>query len=114
GGRAIPNMELLVRGTRMEFLARRLDAKNYIAALPSWVDSQIYLDANRDIVRQSGPENPAYGEIPPATAEQLLTERAVFSAEDALLSFGIIAALRNRSDALVTFCTGEVNMPIGY
>ncbi|MHC2313116.1 hypothetical protein ACVIHC_000162 [Bradyrhizobium diazoefficiens] len=114
GGREIPNMELLLRGTRMEFLARRLDAKNYIAGLPSWVDSQIYLDANRDILRQSGPENPAYGEIPPATAEQLLTERAVFSAEDALLSFGIMAALRNRPDALAALCTGEVSIPIGY
>jgi hypothetical protein len=114
GGRAIPNMEVLVRGTRMEFLAQRLDAKSYIAALPSWVDSQIYLDANRDIVRRSDPQNPVYGEIPPATPEHLLTERAVFSAEDALLSFGIIAALQRRPDALATLCTGAGDIQPGY
>jgi len=114
GGRAIPNMELLVRGTRMEFLARRLDANGYIAALPSWVDSQIYLDANRDIVRRGDPQNPVYGEIPPATPEQLLTERAVFSTEDALLSFGIMAALQRRLDALAILCAGGSEMLTGY
>ena len=38
GGRAIPEMELLVRGTRMQSLAQRLDAKSYINALRSWLD----------------------------------------------------------------------------
>lgn len=113
GGRAIPNMELLVRSTRMKFLARRLDAKGYIAALSSWVDSQIYLDANRDAVRQSGPDDPAYGEIPPAAPEQLLTERAIFSAEDALLSFGIMTALQKRPDALAALCAGGGEIQLG-
>ena len=114
GGRTIPNMELLVRGTRMEYLARRLDAKSYIAALPSWVDSQIYLDDNRDIVQQSGPQNPLYGEIPPATAKQLLTERAVLTAEDALLSFGLMAALQKRPDAFASLCAGAGDVVPGY
>ena len=114
GGRAIPNMELLVRGTRMEFLARQLDAKGYIAALPSWVDTQIWLDANRDNVRRSDAHNPVYGEIPPATPEQLLTERAVFFAEDALLSFGIVAALQKRNDALGALCAGAGDIQQGY
>jgi hypothetical protein len=114
GGRAIPNMELLVRGTRMEFLARRLDAKRYITALPSWVDSQIWLNANLDVVQRSDSQNPVYGEIPQATPEQLLTERAVFSAEDALLSFGIMAAFQRRPDALATLCEEGSEIPIGY
>jgi hypothetical protein len=114
GGRAIPNMEVLVRGTRMKFLARRVDAKGYIAALSSWVDSQIYLDANRDALQQSGPQNPVYGEILPATPEQLLAERAVFSAEDALLSFGIMAALQKRADALAALFAGAGHIQPGY
>ena len=114
GGRAIPNMEILVRATRMEFLLRRLDAQDYIAALPSWVDCQIYLDLNRDALRQSGPENPAYGEIPPATPEQLGSERAIFTADDGLLSFGIIAALQNRPDALDDLYAGAANLRAGY
>jgi hypothetical protein len=114
GGRAIPAMELLVRGTRMEFLLRRLDARNYIETLPSWVNSQIYLDLNRDILRQSGPDSPVYGEIPPATPEQLGSERAVFTADDALLSFGIMAALQNRRDAVDALCAKGANLPAGY
>ncbi len=113
-GRAIPSMELLVRGTRMEFLARHLDAKDYIAALPSWVDSLIYFDAHPDLVQRSNPQNPVYGEIPPATPEQLLTARAVFSVEDALLSFGVIAAAQKRPDALAALCAGASDMPTGY
>jgi hypothetical protein len=113
-GRAIPALELLVRGTRMRSLAQRLDAKGYIAALPSWVDAQIWLDANRDNVRLSNLLNPAYGEIPPATPEQLLTELAVFSAGDALLSFGIIAALQKRNDALAALCAAAGDLQHDY
>jgi hypothetical protein len=72
GGRAIPSMEVLVCGTRIRSLVRRLDAKAYVAALPSWVDSQIWLDANRDAL-QSNLQIFGYGEIPQATPEQLLT-----------------------------------------
>lgn len=104
GGRAIPMMEILVRATRMEFLLRRLDARSYVAALPSWVDCQIYLDLHREALRKSGPENPAYGEIPPATADERQSGRAVFTAEDALLTFGIIAALEKRSDKITDLC----------
>jgi hypothetical protein len=114
GGRAIPNMELLVRGTRMEFLARRLDAKGFITALPSWVDSQIFLDANKDNMRQSGPQNPVYGEIPRASPEQLQSERALLFAEDALLSFGIMAALQHRADALAALCAAGEDIQVGY
>lgn len=113
-GRAIPNMEMLVRGTRMEVLLRRLDAPSYIAALSSWVDCQIYLDLNRDSIRQSGPEKPVYGEIPPASSEQLKSERAALTADDALLSFGIMAALQNRPDVLDAICAEAKNIKSGY
>jgi hypothetical protein len=114
GGRAIPNMEILVRGTRMASLAQRLDAKSYIAALPSWVDCQIYLAVNLDVLGSSDLQEPVYGEIPPATPEQLLTERAAFFAEDALLSFGVLAALQKRPDAVATLCAGADDMQSGY
>ena len=40
GDRSIPGMEVLLRGTCIRSLARRLDAKGYITALPSWVNSR--------------------------------------------------------------------------
>jgi hypothetical protein len=98
----------------MEYCVRHLDARGLIAALPSWVDSQIYLDAHKDSVRQSGPENPAYGEIDPATPEQLQGERAKFSAEDALLAFGIMAALENQMAALSALGEGASDIAAGY
>jgi hypothetical protein len=85
-----------------------------ITALPSWVDSQIWLDANRDIVWRSDSQNPLYGEIPPAKPEQLLTDRASFSAEDALLSFGILTASQKRPDALAALCAGASEIQLGY
>jgi len=114
GGRAIPNMEVLLRGTRMESLLRRLDAKGYIAALPSWVDAQIYVESHRDSFVSSDPENPVYGEIPAATSEDLNSARAAFAVEDPLLSFGIIAALQHRPDALDDLCAEAANMPAGF
>jgi hypothetical protein len=114
GGRAIPNMELLVRGTHVEYCVRRLNATELIANLPSWVDSQIYLEANRETVRQSGPENPAYGEIDAATAEQLKSERAIFTAEDALLAFGIVAAVEGQTAALASLCARADEIRGGY
>jgi hypothetical protein len=113
-GRAIPNMEMLVRGTRVEYCVRRLNATGLIAALPSWVDSQIYLDANRETVRQGDPGNPVYGEIVPATSEQLKGERAIFTANDALLAFGIIAALEGQSEALASLCARAGEIRGGY
>jgi len=113
GDRSIPGMEVLVRGTRIRSLARRLDAKGYITALPSRVDSGIWLDANRD-VQQSDLQHTVYGEIPPATPEQLLTERAVFSAEDALLSFGMVAAVQRCPNALVALCEQGGEIRNGY
>ena len=112
GARTIPGMEVLVRGTRIRSLARRLDAKGYITALPSWVDSQIWVDANR--VQQSDLQNTVYGGIPPSNPEQLLTELAAFSAEDALISFGIVAAVQRRLDALVALCEEGREIRIGY
>ncbi len=114
GGRAIPNMELLVRGTRVEYCVRRLDATGLIANLPSWVDSQIYLDVHHEAVRQSGPEDPAYGEIDPATSEQLNGERAIFTAEDALLAFGIMAAVAGQPEPLASLCARAGEIQGGY
>jgi hypothetical protein len=46
--------------------------------------------------------------------EQLKTERAVLTTEDALLSFGVMAALQNRSDALADLCAGAGDIQPGY
>lgn len=110
----IPDMECLLVRTRMQFLARRLDAERYVAALPALVDCQIYVEANGEAMLRSGPENPAYGEIPRAKPEQLSTDRAIFSAEDALLSFGILAALRKEPDALSALCVAAARIQDGY
>ena len=49
-------------------------------------------------------------------AEQvcLVTERAVFSAEDGLLGFGMMAAVQRRLDALVALCEEMTAIQSGY
>jgi hypothetical protein len=113
-GRAIPNAEILLRSTRMDFSIGRLDAVGLIAALPPWLDSRMYLVARPDLVRQGDPQNPAYGEIDPIAAEQLRSQTAVEITDDALLSFGILAAIELRPDALATLCALRDEIPAGY
>ena len=104
GDRAIPSMELLLRGTRVEYSMRRFDAKGLIANLPTWIDAGVYLDKHREVVQQSNPHNPTYGEIDPATPEQLRGERAIAIAMDLLLAFGILAAVKQQPAPLGALC----------
>jgi hypothetical protein len=71
GGRAIPNAEILLRNTRMDFSIQRLDAVGLIAGLPPWLDSRLYFVARQDLLRQGGPQNPVYGEIDFPSSEDL-------------------------------------------
>jgi tetratricopeptide (TPR) repeat protein len=114
GGRAIPNMELMLRGTRMEYCVRRFDAKGLIANLPSWIDGRVYLDTHREVVRQSNPCNPAYGEVDPATPDQLRGELAIATAADLLLAFCIMTAVQQQPAALVALCDLSAEIQPGY
>jgi hypothetical protein len=100
GGRAIPSMEIGLRHARVVRTILDLDADGLNAALPSWLDSQIFLKANGAALREQDPKNPSYGEIPPCTSEELRSPLAAYVIEDTLMSFGIAASLRCDTSAL--------------
>ncbi len=104
GGRAIPSMDIMLRHAGIERDMRGLNTESFLSHLPTWLDSQIYMEGHRDMVRNHGPLNPAYGEIAVASSGQLQSQYAVFASEDALLTFGIMAALARRPAVLASFC----------
>lgn len=100
GDRAIPAMEIGLRHARVGRAIQTVDAEGLMSHLPAWVDSQVYLKVNGADLRAQGPLSPVYGEIATSTFEQLQSPIAIFATEDAILSFGIVAALECRFDAL--------------
>jgi hypothetical protein len=100
--RSIPAMEIMLRNERLGRDIRRLDVAGFIQNLPAWVDAQVYLEAHGTEIRNQGLENPAYGEIDQITPNELQKPIVKLTVEDALLSFGIVAALKQEPVALTS------------
>ena len=60
------------------------------------------------------PQNPVYGEIDFPSPEELRSPTAVEITNDALLSFGILAAIEQRPDALAALCALRDAITAGY
>ena len=114
GGRAIPVMEVMLRHERLAREIRRFDVDAFIARLPDWVDSQVYMTAHAAEPRAHGPLNPAYGEIGSATLQDLQMPAAIFAMEDALLTLGTMAAISARPAVLTSLGSSIVDggMPL--
>jgi hypothetical protein len=100
GGRAIPVMEVLIRRQRIEHAVREHNAAALMEGLGPWIDSQVHLESRLKDYRDAGPLNPKYGEIEAASLEELDSGAAVATAQDAILSFGAVAAMAGKPDAL--------------
>jgi hypothetical protein len=80
----------MIRHERLDRDIRKLDVTGFVAHFPAWIDSHVFLKAHSASLPKQTPLNPAYGEIPPATPEELQTPTAASSADDAILKFGAI------------------------
>jgi hypothetical protein len=100
GGRELPGMEIILRKAHIDRSVRHFDADAFWRRLPGWVDSQCYLSLHKEVLNSQNATNPIYGEIPSSSSDQLKEAVAVFAAEDAILNYGISAALAGRADAL--------------
>lgn len=78
------------------------------------LDSQSYLSQHKEALRSQTPTDPIYGEIPPSSLGQLKEAVAIFAAEDAILSYGICAALAGRADHLSDFQAKTGSYPTNY
>jgi hypothetical protein len=99
-GQAVPAMELGLRHARITRSIRNLDAAGFSSQLVPWIEAQLYLISHGSELRAGGPLNPTYGEIDNVTREQLNEPVAITNAADSILSFGIGAALSQRTDVL--------------
>ena len=103
---AIPAMEAGLRYAQVVAAIRRRDPRGLVASLGPWVDLQVYFAEHVAEFGILDPMNPTCGTIPVATPEQLRATVAASAAADAVLVFGIAAALQSDSDALVALCEG--------
>jgi hypothetical protein len=62
----------------------------------------LYWSIHKEELSREGPEAPLYGEISKSSSEQLKAPVVIFAVEDAILVYGIAAALANRADALMS------------
>jgi hypothetical protein len=104
-GRTIPAMEIMLRRERVEREIRRFDAEAFLHALPLWREAYLYFSTHPNLLRESNPAQPRFGEIEAATPQQLHSPDAVLATENALLAFGICAALSQQSPALASLAT---------
>jgi len=100
GGRELPGMESFLRKAHIDRSVRSFDADAFWQRLPAWVDSQSHLFLHKEVLNNQNIAAPVYGQIPSSSSEQLKDAVAIFAAEDAILYYGISAALAGRADAL--------------
>lgn len=105
-GRAIPAIEVMLRHERLVREIRRFDVDGFIAHLPAWVDSLVYMKANASDLQAHGPLNPAYGEIGPTTSQEPAT---IFAIEYALLALGTMAAISSHPTVLASLRSRATN-----
>jgi tetratricopeptide (TPR) repeat protein len=100
GGRAIPSMEIILRSARLEAHIKRSDVERFFASLAGWVEGLLWVQSLGPRFRDFSPLNPTYGEIEPASTEQLATPEGQRQLANGLFAFGIAASLQKRPDAL--------------
>ena len=114
GGRELPGMEILLRKAHIDRSVRCFDADAFWRRLPAWVDLQFYLSLHKEALNSQNAANPIYGEIPSSSSDQLKEAVAIFAAEDAILNYGVSAALAGRADALSEFQAKAGAYPASY
>jgi hypothetical protein len=93
-------MEIFLRKAHVDRSILDFDAHAFWLCLPAWIDSQSYLSFHKETLNKQDFATPIYGQIPSYSSEHLKDAVAIFAAEDAILCYGISAALADRPDAL--------------
>ena len=82
--------------------------------MPDWADSQAYLSIHKEELNEQRFDSPVYGEIPKISPQQLNDPAVIFAAEDAILNYGISAAIVGRRDALFALETAASTYDPNY
>lgn len=90
-GRHIPALELIALGECISASIRALAPEEFAALAGRWMDAIAYWAANRDAMRQTSMESPAFIDVPQATLEALASEAVVQAVEQAVITFGVAA-----------------------
>lgn len=113
-GRSGPIWEMSFCHLQLAYDIRHFNHDRFVQTLPQWVDSQVYLAANRDRLSREDAMNPVFGETPRATADDLATSNAIFAAEDALVAFGMAAVWSMKQPSVASLCATWRSQDSGY
>ncbi len=96
----IPAMEWSLRNRRLEVQMRNLDARRFSTLLWPWIEAATYVTEESDRLRNTFDlRAPERGQIPALVKNPPFDPVAVQIANDAVLAFGIGAALQGQADA---------------
>ncbi len=92
GGRQIPSLELLVIERLLEVAIRSQAVDEFATLFKSWLDCLAYRQSHPDAMAHERLEQPAYALVPAAQTSQLASKFILESTQQAVLSFGLVAA----------------------
>lgn len=99
-GKAVPSLEITTRHELVACALARMDIDGFMGQFNPWTASLAYLAEHSEELRKGDVIHPAYGTIPPAGVTQLDAPPIQRQIEDAILTFGMFAAMNRRRDAL--------------
>jgi len=103
GGRCVPRMEVAARGYRMFQAVASLDVGEFVDALTPWLEGYLYLAANEKSLYAQSETRPLlfeFADMPGVDTEHFDSPRARDAIRDAVLAFGMLAAIQRNGSAL--------------
>ncbi|WP_107311012.1 AAA family ATPase [Burkholderia metallica] len=103
-GKAVPALEITTRHELVASALAHMDVDGFMGQFRPWTASLAYLAEHSEELRKGDLVHPTYGTVPPAGVAQLDTPPIQRQIEDAILTFGMFAAMNRRRDALQELC----------
>lgn len=105
-GKTMPGMEVIAREEIVASTLSRLDVDGFAMQFSPWTDSLVYLAEHLEEFRKSDVTEPRQGFIPSASTSQLGASPVQQRIEDAIIAFGIFAAMNRRRDSVAALAAG--------
>jgi hypothetical protein len=99
-GKTVQSLELSTRTAFVGNALSQLDVAAFMRQFGLWVDGLAYLTEHSEELRSGDMIQPTYGSIPKASLAQLETPLVQRSTEDAILAFGMFAAMSGDRDSV--------------
>jgi hypothetical protein len=105
-GKTMPGLEVIAREEFVASASSRLDVDGFAMQFCPWTDSVVYLAEHFEEFRKSDVTESRHGFIPSASASQLGASLVQQRIEDAIIAFGMFAAMNRQRDRVAALAAG--------